>query len=157
MKRIYLGAALLLAAIPARAADYSVITLTANVARPADLVWSRIGGYCDITKWLGPNCVISQGAGDVGTIRLLNDGSVTEIMVAKTARSYTYTQPNTAILYPGTLAVEPVDAAHSRIVYTLFYDQAPLATAEAQAANRAQRSSRFQGAVDKMKELAEAP
>ena len=41
-------------------------------------------------------------------MRQLNNGAVTEMMVAKTPFSYTYIQPlNPANLYHGTLAVEP--------------------------------------------------
>lgn len=156
MKRIVLMTGFLLAAIPAEAADYAVITLTSDIARPADQVWSRIGGYCAIQDWLGTKCILTQGMGEVGTIRNLN-GTIDELLVGKTAHSYSYTQPASPILYHGTLAVEPVDAGHSRIVYTLLYDQAPLATPEAQAANRAQRTTRFQAGVDKMKQIAEAP
>ena len=54
-------------------------------------------------------------------------------MVAKTPLSYAYTQPTSPILYHGNLAVEVIDAGHSRIVYDLLYDAAPLATPEAQA------------------------
>ena len=96
------------------------------VERSADQTWSRIGDYCAIKDWLGTSCVITAGSGDVGTIRHLN-GATDELLVAKTKYSYAYTQPTSPILYHGNLAVEPVDATHSRIVYTLFYDQAPLA------------------------------
>src|SRR6516162_2005732 len=36
----------------ARAADYTTITLNIGVDRPADEVWGKIGGYCDIATWL---------------------------------------------------------------------------------------------------------
>ena len=73
----------------------------------------------------------------IGTNRLLN-GNNNEIMVAATPYSYTYTQPASTILYHGTLAVEPMDRGRqTKIVYTLFYDQAPLGTDQAKAENRA--------------------
>ena len=54
------------------------------------------------------SCKITTGNGEVGTIRELNNGQITEMMVAKTPFSYTYIQPlNPANLYHGTLAVEP--------------------------------------------------
>ena len=154
-----LGTLALLAALtgPALAApDYAVIHMEANVDRSADITWSRIGDYCAISAWLGSTCVITAGSGDVGTMRHLNN-TIDEIMVAKTKYSYGYTQPATTILYHGNLAVEPIDATHCKIVYTLMYDQAPLATPDAQAANRKQRTERFTAAVMKMKAIAEAP
>jgi hypothetical protein len=88
-------------------------------------------------------------------VRRLAD-RIDEVMVARTARSYTYTQPTTTILYHGTLDVQADGPDRSRIVYTLIYDQAPLATPEAQAADRAGRAKTFAGALANMKALAEA-
>jgi len=157
MKKILFGIALLTGlAPPAMAADYAVIQMETMVDRSADQTRSRIGDYCAIKDWLGTTCVITAGSGDVGTIRHLN-GTIDELLVAKTRYSYAYTQPASTILYHGNLAVEPVDATHSRIVYTLLYDQAPLATLEAQAANRTQRTTRFTAGLAKMKAMAEAP
>ena len=139
--------------------DYVTIVLTQDVARTPDQTWARIGDYCAISVWFKVDCAITGGDGKgVGTVRSLRNGAVTEIMVAKTPYSYTYTQPATTILYHGTLAVEPADGgAHSRIVYTLFYDVAPLTTAQARQADRRQRTARFGAALDKMKEMAETP
>jgi hypothetical protein len=157
MKKILLGMALLAGLpAPAMAADYAVIHMETMVDRSADQTWSRIGDYCAIKDWLGTTCVITAGTGDVGTVRHLN-GATDEILIAKTRYSYAYTQPASTILYHGNLAVEPVDATHSRIVYSLLYDQAPLATPEAEAANRAQRTTRFTAGLAKMKAMAEAP
>ena len=150
MKKI-IGFATLMAAfaLPASAADYAVIHMETDVDRSADQTWSRIGDYCAIQTWLGTTCVITAGNGDVGTIRHLNN-TTDEILVAKTKYSYAYTQPASTILYHGTLAAEPVDASHSKIIFILFYDQAPLATPEAQAANRKQRADRFMAGLAKM-------
>ena len=160
MTRI-LTAAMVVAALisSASAADYTTIHMQTDVARPVAQVWSRIGGYCTITDWLGMACTLTAGSGDVGTIRHLTggpNGALDEIMVSKTQYSYTYTQPASPILYHGELSVEALDATHSRIFYTLLYDQAPLATPEAQAANRKMRTERFTGALAKMKAIAEA-
>ena len=59
--------------------------------------------------------------------------------------------------YHATLEVVPVDATHSRIVCTLLSALDPAVTPEAAAAAAAQRQTRFQAAVDKMKAAAEAP
>ena len=159
MKRILSAAALLTAlASPAMSADYASFSLTTTASATLEKTWSRIGDFCAIKDWLGTTCSISAGSGEVGTTRLLNNGAVTEMMVAKTPFSYTYMQPlNPANLYHGTLAVEPDGAGHSRIVYTFIYDQEPLGTADAKAANRKQRTDRFSAALAKMKAMAEAP
>ena len=94
----------------APAADYAVLNLNVSVNAPVDVVWQKVGGYCDIEAWLKVKCALTSGSGDVGTMRHLTIGTraVDEIMVAKTAHSYTYTQPNTTILYHGTLESCPM-------------------------------------------------
>jgi hypothetical protein len=151
-------AASLLGSVPAGAAEYTTILLEKVVNRTPDQTWAKIGPYCAIATWLNVKCVITAGNGvSVGTNRLLNDNN-NEIMVASTPYSYTYTQPSSTILYHGTLAVEPLDRGRkTKIVYTLFYDQAPLGTDQAKAENRAQRAKRFSDALDAMKTMAESP
>jgi hypothetical protein len=146
--------AVLLFAGRASPADYTTIVQEISVDRPVDVVWKKIGGYCDISAWLNVSCVYTSGTGDLGSVRRLND-RVDEVMVAKTPYSYTYTQPASTILYHGTLEVEADGADRSRIVYTLFYDQSSLATPEAQAADREQRTKRFAAALAAMKSMAE--
>jgi len=151
-------AAAMLVSVPAGAADYTTILLEKVVNRTPDQTWAKIGPYCAIATWLKVTCVVTAGNSvSVGSNRLLN-GNNNEIMVAATPYSYTYTQPSSTILYHGTLAVEPLDhGRQTKIVYTLFYDQAPLATDQAKAENRAQRSKRFNEALDAMKAMAESP
>jgi hypothetical protein len=146
----------MLAVAPAQAADYTTILLEKVVDRTPDQTWARIGPYCAIAQWLKVTCVITAGNGvSVGSNRLLN-GNNNEIMIAATPYSYSYTQPATTILYHGTLAVEPLDRGRkTKIVYSLFYDQAPLGTDQAKAENRAQRTKRFGDAMDAMKAMAE--
>ena len=143
-------AAALACAGPALAADYAVVTQDITVDRPADAVWAKIGPFCAIGDWLKVKCVYTSGSGDVGTVRRLFD-RIDEVMVGKTARSYTYTQPDTKILYHGTMEVTPVDARRSKIVYTLIWDQAPLPTPEAKQSDRDQRTKLFRGALETMK------
>lgn len=139
---------------PAIAADYATIHMSITVDRPADEVWKKVGGYCDISAWLKLTCVYTSGSGDLGTVRRLAD-RIDEVMVGQTAHSYTYTQPTSTILYHGTLEVVPEGKNKSRINYSLFYDQAPLATDEAKAKDREQRTQRFNQALEAMKQLAE--
>jgi hypothetical protein len=159
-KGFFAGAAIALAVIaaPVHAAEYTTIILEKTVDRTPDQTWAKIGPYCAIATWLKVTCVQTAGNGvSVGTNRLLN-GNNNEIIVAATPYSYTYTQPSSTILYHGTLAVEPIDrGAHSKIVYTLFYDQAPLGTDQAKAENRASRTKRFTEALEAMKQMAETP
>lgn len=144
-------------AVPDVPHNWATIVMTANVNHNADDAWKRIGGddYCAFIKYLGMNsCVLTVGKGDVGTNRRLND-RIDELMVSKTSHSYVYAQPSSPIFYHGTMAVEPVDATHSRIVYTLLYDNANIAPAE-RAAEMDRRRVRFQAAIDKMAAAANA-
>jgi hypothetical protein len=162
MKRGFFASAAIalamLVTVPAQAAEYTTILLEKIVERTPDQTWAKIGPYCAIAQWLKVTCVITAGNGvSVGTNRLLN-GNNNEIMIAATPYSYSYTQPASTILYHGTLAVEPLDRGKkTKIVYTLFYDQAPLGTDQAKAENRAQRTKRFSDALDAMKAMAESP
>jgi hypothetical protein len=163
MKTIILSAALALAAFPAwaqdaakPAPDFVVIHMERAVDRPAQLVWSRVGGYCQIEAWFGTKCVYTAGNGEIGTNRQLN-GTTNELMVAKTPLSYAYAQPTSPIFYHGNLSVEVVDSSHSKIVYDLLYDAAPLATPEAKAADIAKRKARFEAGIDKMVQISDAP
>jgi len=151
-------------AAPARAADpqYTTIKMEIDVAKPAAAVWTKVGGYCDITKWLDvTDCVIKSGDGGIGTVRLLRGGQVTEILVAKTDLSYGYTQPvregQFYNLYHGYLEAKPVTAQTSKLLYTLMYDISDKADEAARKADVAQRRTRFEGALKNMKKLAEAP
>jgi hypothetical protein len=148
----------MLTAPAAGAAEYTTILLEKVVNRTPDQTWAKIGPYCAIATWLKVTCVITGNVTGTpfGSNRLLN-GNNNEVMVASTPYSYTYTQPSSTILYHGTLAVEPLDRGRqTKIVYSLFYDQAPLGTDQAKAENRASRTKRFNEALDAMKAMAEA-
>jgi len=149
-----LGLCLALGSGTALAADYATIVLSTTVDRPVDAVWSKVGGFCDISAWLKLSCVYTSGSGDLGSVRRLAD-RIDEVMVGKTRYSYTYTQPTTTILYHGTLAVEADGPQKTKIIYSLFYDQAPPATGQAQPPNREQLTRRFAAALESMKKLVE--
>ncbi len=155
LRRFALGAlAASLCAGTASAADYTTITLNISVDKPMDVVWKKIGGYCDIAAWLKLTCVYTSGTGDLGTMRRLAD-RIDEVMVAKTAYSYTYTQPTSTILYHGTLEVVADGKKKSKINYSLFYDQSQMADDAARAKDRENRTKAFTTALDNMKKLAE--
>jgi hypothetical protein len=131
-----------------------------DVARPAAAVWATVGGYCDISKWLDTDCMIKSGDGGIGTVRLLRGGQVTEILVGRTELSYGYTQPvregQFYNHYHGFLEARPVTPQTSRLLYTLMYDISDKPDQAARQADMAQRRTRFEAALKKMKELAEA-
>jgi hypothetical protein len=167
MKKIAIVSALLALAGAAQAqtpqpADWTTLTLTADLNKNADVAWEKIGGndWCGIAKYLDvKGCTINTGKGELGSVRTIDTGTATvvEIAVARTAHSYTYAQPFTPIFYHGTLAVEPVGKGHSRIVYTLIWNQTAVGDAAAQTAAREGRQKRFQAAVDKMATAANGP
>src|SRR6202000_1044408 len=167
MKKI-LAIALMLAGVTAAKAQtpqpaaWTTLSFSAAINKPADVAWHRVGGddWCGIAKFLDvKSCTVTSGKGERGSIRSIDTGTATvlEIAVARTAHSYTYAQPFTPIFYHGTMSVEPVDASHSKIVYTLMWTQTAVGDAAAQKAAHDSRQMRFQAAVDKMAAAANAP
>jgi hypothetical protein len=145
----------------AQPASWTTLTMTANLNVGADAGWEKIGGndWCGIAKYLDvKGCAIDSGKGEIGSVRSIDTGTakIVEIAVARTPHSYTYAQPFTPIFYHGTLAVQPVDKNHSKLVYTLIWNGASVGDKAAQAAAKASRQSRFQAAVDKMAAAANA-
>jgi hypothetical protein len=135
---------------------YTSIVMEVTVNRPADEVWKRVGKYCDIGEWLRVQCTIVSGKdGEVGTVRSIG----TEVLVGKTDLSYTYTQPVRAgrpyILYHGTLEAKPISSTTSKLVYTLMWDNSPLADDAARERDKTQRRTQFTQALENMKILAE--
>jgi hypothetical protein len=135
---------------------YVAIPMEITVNRPAAEVWKRVGKYCDIGEWLRVPCTITAGKdGEVGAVRSIGS----EVLVGKTELSYTYTQPVRAgrayILYHGTLEARPLTATTSKLVYTLMYDNSPLADDAARERDKAQRTTQFTQALENMKILAE--
>jgi uncharacterized protein YndB with AHSA1/START domain len=136
---------------------YTSIVMEVTVNRPADEVWKRVGKYCDISEWLQfPGCTITAGKdGEVGAVRSI----AREVLVGKTDLSYTYTQPITEgtpyILYHGTLEAKPLTATTSKLIYTLMWDNSPLADDAAREADKMTRRQMFERGLNNMKTLAE--
>jgi hypothetical protein len=156
------AAMLSLACLPALAADpeYRAIHLEIDVAKPAAETWAKIGGWCDISLWVnGFDCKVTSGNGDVGSVRVLLGGRITEIMTAKTKMGYGYTQPAVPgkfyDLYHGFMEVVPVTASSSKVLYTLMLDVSDKADAAAKDADIARRKATFETALKNMKKLAE--
>ena len=125
-------------------------------------MWAKIGGYCDISKWISPAgnipCEIKSGAGGIGTVRVIA-GRISEVLTAKTDLSYGYTQPAVEgkwyNLYHGFLEAKAVDAKSSKLVYTLMLDVSDKADQAAKDTDVANRRKQFEGALANMKKLAE--
>ncbi len=135
---------------------YVTIPMEITVNKPVKEVWARIGKYCDIAEWLqiASGCTITSGKdGEVGAVRTVGS----EILVAKTEYSYTYTQPvregRPYNLYHGTLEARPIDARTTRLIYTLMYDNS-LITGDKQDDIERRRTA-FMRALSNMKTLAE--
>jgi hypothetical protein len=140
--------------------EYATIKMEIDIAKPAKEVWAKVGGYCDISKWLNNvDCKITAGDGGMGTVRVLAGGRVTEILVAQTELSYGYTQPvregQFYNLYHGFMEARPVSATSTKMLYTLMYDVSNLADKAAKDADIARRRGMFETALTNMKALAE--
>ena len=163
MTRLLMLAALAAAAVATNAAaaepQYRTIEMSVDVAKPAKEVWAKVGGYCDIAKWFNVDCKITSGHGGMGTVRDLANGRVTEILVGKTDLSYGYTQPvhegQFYNLYHGYLEAKPASATSSKLLYTLMYDESDKPDQAAKDKDAEQRRTRFEGALENMKKLAE--
>lgn len=142
-----------------QAQEYTTIQMEIDVDRPAAEVWVRVGGYCDISEWLGLDCEITSGNGEMGTVRALVGGLVIEILVAQTELSYGYTQPSVDgefyNLYHGFMEARAVTATTSKLIYTLVYDASNMEDQTAKDADMARRRGTFDRALANMKALAE--
>lgn len=141
-------------------AEYVTINMEIDVDKPAQEVWQKVGGYCDISVWFNNlQCEIISGDGNVGTVRSLMGGRVTEILIGKTDLSYGYTIPPAEgqfyNLYHGFLEALPVTETTSKLVYTLFYDVSDKETQKEKDEDVARRRTMFEGALVNMKRIAE--
>jgi len=143
------------------APEYVTIAMEIDVAKPADEVWAKVGKYCDISEWLKLDCTITSGTGEMGTVRVLAGGRINEILVAKTALSYGYTQPvvdgQFYNLYHGFMEAVPVTATTSKLLYTLILDESDKADQATKDADVARRRASFETALKNMKAIAEQP
>jgi hypothetical protein len=150
---------ILFAAAASAAPDYRTIKMEIDINKPANEVWAKVGGYCDISKWLDVDCQIVSGDGGIGTLRSLSNGRVLEILVGKTDLSYGYVQPVKEgafnNLYHGFMEAKPVSKSKSKILYTLLYDLSDKADEAAKEADLKFRRTLFEAALKKMKQLAE--
>ncbi len=141
------------------APDYRTITMEIDINKPAAEVWAKVGGYCDISKWLAVDCKIVSGDGGPATVRSLSSGRILEVLVGKTDLAYGYAQAAKEgvfyNLYHGFMEAKPVSQSTSRLVYTLVYDLADKPDEAAKRADLTQRRNLFETALKKMKQIAE--
>ena len=139
--------------------EYTTIELAIDINAPAEEVWAKVGGYCDISSWLPVDCEMTSGDGDMGSVRVLAGGRVIEILVAKTDLSYGYTQPAVEgqfyNLYHGFMEARPVTANTSKMLYTLVYDISNIEGEAERQADIDRRRGMFEGALANIKALAE--
>ncbi len=152
-------ALLAFAATASAAPDYRTIKMEIEINKPAAEVWSKVGQYCDISKWFDIDCKIVSGDGGFGTVRSLANGRVLEVLVGKTDLSYGYVQPAKEgafyNLYHGFMEAKPVGQSASKIIYTLVYDLSDKPDEAARQADLTQRRNLFEAALKKMKQIAE--
>lgn len=150
------AAAFVCVAGAAHATDYVTIPLETTVDVPADVAWKKISGFCDIGAWMKTSCVITSGKADeVGSVRRIAD-RVDEVLVSKTAWSYTYAQPKSPIDYHGTVEIRPEGKGKSKLLYTLVYDAGALPAGADKAKDEANRTAMFTRVINTMKGIAEA-
>lgn len=157
-------AAITVTAGAARAADFVTVPLSVIINAPADKAWPKISGFCQIGDWFkspagaGVGCAITSGKDrEMGAIRLIAS-RVTELLVANTAWSYTYSQPKSPIDYHGTVEIQPIDKKTSKLLYTLVYDAdaLPKHEPEDKAKDKENRTKQFTVLINAMKGSAEA-
>ena len=141
--------------------EYIRIGMEIDVEKPADELWAIAGGYCDIGEWANIECEISSGDGDIGTVRVLLGGAITEVMVAKTDLSYGYAQQSEEgqfyDLYHGFMEAKPVNNSSSKLFYTLVYDLSNFPDQSAKNADIARRRAQFDTLLLNIKTMAEEP
>jgi hypothetical protein len=152
-----LAALTVTAAGAACAEDFVTIPLETTINAPADKAWPKISGYCLIGAWFKTTCTVAGADGQVGSVRTIA-GRVKELLVAKTAWSYTYSQPKSPIDYHGTVEIQPIDKKTSKLLYTLVYDAdaLPKHEPEDKAKDRDNRTKQFTVLINAMKAAAEA-
>ena len=141
--------------------EYIRIGMEIDVEKPADELWAIAGGYCDIGEWANIECEISSGDGDIGTVRVLLGGAITEVMVAKTDLSYGYAQQSEEgqfyDLYHGFMEAKPVNNSSSKLFYTLVYDLSNFPDQAFKNADIARRRAQFDTLLLNIKTMAEEP
>ena len=138
---------------------YVAVPMQVEVNAPANVLWGRIGHFCDIGR-IGsvgfPTCQIVEGTdGEYGVVRTV----AREVLVGKAANSYTYAQqmrsPGFYALYHGTIEARAVTPTTSTLYWTLVFDNSQQPDDAAIARDIANRRTRFLSMMAAVKTLAE--
>ena len=138
---------------------YATIEESIVVDAPVDMVWTRVGKFCDITEWMNSpewaDCKYLQGDGGPGTVRSI----VNEVLVGQTQYSYTYAQaPRKDTPYNlahGTLSAEALTPATTRLTYTMLRDDSMLPDDGVRTRDLESRKALVAGWLKNMKLLSE--
>ena len=146
-----------LAGTAARAAEYTLIVQERALTVSADEAWKNLWPFCASVTKRGLDCDIISGDGDeIGSVRLIDHGVATEILVAKSKYSFAFAYPApNPTAYHGMIEVVPEGPQKSKLVRRMLYDAAPLGTAEAKAADKAARTKSLTGITDQTARVAE--
>jgi hypothetical protein len=160
MKTFLINAVVLSASLfsaNAMSVDYATVVIERPVNASAEDAWKKVGAFCGIRDWLSAPCSITSGNDwDVGSVRSVGSGPTIEVLIAKTQYSYSYTYPSpNPTVYHGTVEIRPEGPKKSKIIYTMVFDQEPLGTAEAKAAEAERRRTIFTKGVENMVRIAE--
>lgn len=140
--------------------EYVTVELEIDINKPAAEVWEKVGAFCAITDWMGLPCELTSGSGEIGSVRSLLNGRITEVLVAKTDLSYGYTMPPVEgqyyNLYHGFMEAKPMTATTSKMLYTLVWDVSNHADLAARDADIEGRTTTFTNALQGIKQFAEA-
>ena len=136
--------------------EYTSASASAEVAKPIAAVMAKTAGYCAIADWAKLTCQITSGKdGELGAVRLIA-GRISEVLVAKTATSYTYAAPLAPNSYHGTVEYVPISGGKgTRIVYTVFFDLSVNADQAAKQKEVASRQATVRRFADGIKAAAD--
>jgi len=138
---------------------YVSVPMQIEVNAPVDVVWSRIGHFCDIGR-IGPvgfpTCQIVEGAdGEYGVVRTVGR----EVLVGRALDSYTYSQQMRAsgfyALYHGTIEARYITPKTTTLYWTLTYDNSNQPDAAAIERDIANRRTRFMAMLQSVKSISE--
>ena len=142
--------------------EYVSIPMEVTINKPVADVWAKIGGWCDISKWIAAGrevpCTVESSHSNIGSVRKIAN-VVTEIMTAKGQYSYGYTQPPVEgkfyNLYHGFIEATAVNATTTKLSYTLMLDVSDKADQAAKDKDVNGRRTQFEAALQNIKKLAE--
>ncbi|MGF6492150.1 hypothetical protein ABIE56_000303 [Luteibacter sp. 621] len=137
--------------------QFATVVVRRKLSVSARVAWARIGNFADAGRFLGIESRVTEGDGNLGSVREVGD-TVVEVMVGQTRTSYTYAQiegPMATLCYHGCVAVEADGPDACELTWTLTFDQT-LFSNEQRAAEHERLTQRFEGGVSAMKTLVEA-